>query len=80
MLMYLLAVLWYSGERHQYYRAPLQQRYATKTAGATRAMYAEMLATLRSAGREGQGLSMGLYRRGSRNVLDAFIRVVTLAS
>jgi DDE superfamily endonuclease len=76
MLLYSLAVLWFSREGHRHYRPPERPWYL----GKTRASFADMLATLRCASVKREVLSMGLHGTGSRNVVKTLLHAVKQAA
>ena len=76
MLLYSLAVLWFSREGHRYYRPPAWPWYL----GKTQPSFADMLATLRCRSVKATVLSMHLHGSGSRNVVKTLMHVVNQAA
>ena len=76
MLLYTLAVLWFSRAGHRHYAPPHRPWYL----GKTQASFADMLATLRCQSVKKKVLSMHLHGRGSRNVLKTLMHVVNQAA
>jgi hypothetical protein len=76
MLLYSLAVLWFSREGHRHYAPPPRPWYP----GKTQASFADMLATLRCQSAKHEILSRGLHGSGSRNVIKTLLHVVKLAA
>ena len=76
MLLYSLAVLWFSREGHRHYAPPPRPWYP----GKTQASFADMLATLRCQSAKHEILSMGLHGSGSRNVIKTLLHVVKQAA
>jgi hypothetical protein len=80
MLLYSLVVLWFARDGHRHYAPPARPWYPHKPAGPAGASFADMLATLRCRSVRAEVSSTGLHGRGSRNVVNALIHVVTLAA
>ncbi len=76
MLLYSLVVLWFSGKGHRHLQVPNRPWYINKT----HASFADMLATLRCESAKHEVLSMGLYGRGSRNIVKTLLHAVRQAA
>jgi hypothetical protein len=76
MLLYSLIVLWFAGEGHRHYRAPLRPWYRRKA----RASFADMLATLRRASIKEQVSSLALSERGDKKAISALMHAIQQAA